>query len=353
METTTLNICDEWSCFTHILDYKPIKNTATFNRAESFTNFYKTCEKLLDDYETFAVSISGGVDSMLLSYYCSAYAKISHKKLKLIHINYNNRESCALEVKFLEKWSKIIDAELFVKEMKIVRNRSSKVREEYEKVTKEIRFNFYKSFDCPVLLGHNKDDCYENVFANLSKQIHFENLFGMTYKSSDFDVTIIRPFLEIPKKDIIEKADKLYIPYLEDSTPAWSVRGKMRDSLIPTIQNFNSNILKGFDEYIKTTKFLEKYWKKNFDEWRETEVIDIENKVTINCSNSFYKESYGQISFWINLWFTFNKPTRPSNKSFKQLIEKLQHSYEKKYVYVLSKNVDIEISKEKLVINFK
>ena len=238
--------------------------------------------------------------------------------------------------------------------MHIVRNRSSKYREDYERATKKIRFNFYKSFGCPILLGHNKDDCYENVFANLSKQIHFENLFGMTPTSIDNDVTIIRPFLDITKSSIIERAHYLNIPYLEDSTPAWSARGKMRDSLIPTIQDFDCNILKGFDEYIKTTRFFENYWEKNFNIWRDSVNENIVSKTvrsyTLDKTDNFYLENFKEISYWIKFWFTLEQQSRPSNKSFRQLIEKLKTPFTRNTTHILGKQVKINITEKHLVI---
>ena len=356
MESLFSKDCILWDGYTSILDNKPETQLKKLQDKDLKEEFYKKCDQYLDQYNKFAVSISGGVDSMLLSYYCSHYAKQNKKELLLIHINYNNRDCCSKEVEFLKDWSRFIETRLEFKEMHIIRDRSSKYREDYERITKKIRFDFYKSFNCPILLGHNKDDCYENIFANLSKQIHFENLFGMRAISVDNDVTIIRPFLDISKRCIIEKAHYLCIPYLEDSTPAWSVRGKMRDSLIPTIEEFDCKILKGLDEYIKTTKFLENYWDKKFREWRDKlkeEVIsDTIVYYTIDKTNDFYQENYQEISFWIKFWFTLQQCSRPSNKSLRQLIQKLKTPFIRNSSYILSKNVKINIRKNELVIEF-
>jgi len=342
-----------WDNFYNILEYNPDKMIVSLEKSDLIGKFYKQCDKLLEDYDTFAVSLSGGVDSMLLSYFVATYANKNKKTLKLIHINYNNRACCPQEVRFLEQWSRLLQVSLHVKEMNITRERNSKAREQYERTTRDARFKFYKSFDCPILLGHNKDDCYENIFANLSKQIHFENLFGMSETLCENDIIIVRPFLEIPKKDILIKAHQLNIPYLEDSTPAWSRRGKMRDSLIPVIQDFDSNILKGLDEYVKRTKFLEEFWETNFNTWRETINKTSDAEYNIDVTNNFYKENFKQTSFWIKLWFSLEKQTRPSNKSFRQLIEKLSCSFTKNSTYVLSKDVNIQIFKQHLLINFK
>ena len=91
-----------WDSFYNILDYKPDKMIVSLEKSDIIGNFYKQCDKLLEYYDMFAVSISGGVDSMLLSYFVAIYAKKNKKTLQLLHINYNNRDCCSHEVAFLE-----------------------------------------------------------------------------------------------------------------------------------------------------------------------------------------------------------------------------------------------------------
>lgn len=345
-----------WNKFSNILDHNPTYDIICLRDDKKLHKnpFYKFCYEILETVgDTFAISISGGVDSMLLSYFASIYAKKHQKSMKLIHINYGNRDTCDEEVEFLKEWSNKIDADLNVKQMTIVRNRNSKERKYYEETTKNIRFDTYRQLQCPILLGHNKDDCYENVFTNLSKKIHFENLFGMSEISTENGVTIIRPFLEISKIDIINQAHDIGIPYLEDSTPAWSQRGKMRDSLIPQIQEFNGNILSGLNEFIKHSKFLEEQWEINFKSWRETVIENKEDRtVTIDQENNFYKINVEQINFWVKLWFTLGENSRPSNKCFQQLINKIKCSNidTDQYTFVLNKENTVKYTKNLLII---
>jgi hypothetical protein len=73
------------------------------------------------------------------------------------------------------------------------------------------------------------------------------------------NINFWRPMLNINKKEIIEYANYNNIPYLFDSTPKWSVRGKIRDKLKPLICNLknseNNDIEAFFDlkNYIKET----------------------------------------------------------------------------------------------------
>ena len=55
------------------------------------------------------------------------------------------------------------------------------LRDIYEAYTKKIRFNCYKKFDKHpiVILGHNKDDCFENILTNIAYNSKYDNLKGI------------------------------------------------------------------------------------------------------------------------------------------------------------------------------
>lgn len=315
--------------FRDILDKETTFKDSVINWESTTPSVLSKIEPIMNnikDVEKIAVSISGGVDSMLISKILKLWCDKNNIKLILIHINYNNRECCHIEEKFLNWWAeKYIHCELYINRFTdITRSRNSKERERYEDITRRIRFSFYDYFKCPIILGHNVDDCYENIFSNLSKQIHFENLFGMSEITVESDITIVRPLLNFTKHDILKEASELKIPYLEDSTPAWSNRGKMRDTLIPLIKEFNPNILKGMEEFVRHTTKLEASWNKTFKMWMSR---SISQKVKRECfeyeistNEEFYKENYDNINFWVNIWFQNNIPKRPSNKSFKSCI---------------------------------
>ena len=275
--------------------------------------------------DKLVISISGGVDSMLLSLILSHYCKFHDIELIMLHLNYNNRDTCEKEIKFLLWWSKQINSKLYVKSFDITRSRNSKERALYEDLTRRIRYSVYQHFKSPIFLGHNLDDCYENVFSNLSKRIHFDNLFGMSSYAIESDIPIVRPMINITKKDILYLSHTIGLPYLEDSTPAWSNRGKMRDSLIPQISEFNAQILPGISEYINYTSKLERHWNRSFDRWIQKNIqlktSDDEKVLTISKEDDFYNDNYDDANFWIKIWFQYNLPTRPSNKSVKSMIK--------------------------------
>ncbi len=295
-----------------------------FNRTRTFKVLMDSFSEILKPYPKIAVSISGGVDSMVAAYITNEYCKANNKELILLHINYNNRDCCEQECDLLRDYANKLGVSLYIRKItEIKRIRNSNLRNLYEEITRKIRFSFYSAFNCPVILGHNLDDCFENIFQNLSKQIHFDNLFGMKSVSEEQGVTTLRPMLSIYKKDILQFADSSEIPHLCDSTPAWSRRGQMRDNLIPGIQTFDKNILPGLEQYIKHTIFLEKQWDNSFNNWLSP-ITKTEKADSIVIPRDTFFETNNSANFWIKLWYRLGLSDRPSNKSFENLIEMIK-----------------------------
>ena len=312
--------------FKDILE-KPIQVPSSFNMSKTHEILVHNVERIIkrcENTKRIAVSISGGVDSMVLSYITAIVAKNMHINLILIHIKYNNRACCDKEIELLRYWASYLQVDLYIRDIdEIQRQRDTRIRTMYEDVTREIRFSFYKYFDCPVMLGHNRDDTFENMFSNLSKGIHFDNLAGMKDIGEENYVTILRPFLSINKIDLISFADRLHIPHLYDSTPDWSNRGKTRDSLIPAINGFDANILNGLERFSQYTTFLYNQWEYKFNEWNKIN-IEMHTGNIIIYKDDYFNSNYENITFWRRIWFKNNLKNCPSGKSFNNLIKNIK-----------------------------
>ena len=307
--------------------------------------------ELLREKKKFAISISGGGDSMLMAYYMNIYAKHHNIDMILLHISYNNRDCCDTEIEFLNQYAyTVLNVPLYVYRIdEIVRSRSTKVRALYEEVTRKIRFSFYDYFKCPIMLGHNNDDRVENMFSNMIKQIHFDNLYGMKSVSYESDICIMRPMLSFDKSYITKCADELNISYLEDSTPPWSQRGKMRDSLIPQIKSFHKDILPGLSAFVEHSTLLHKNWELMFSEFLSTNTKKERNTIIINRTSEFFKLNYTSIQFWIDIWFGHDMVTRPSNKSIRNMIQNIK-SFKRPILCNLNKQFNAQINDETIII---
>ena len=214
-------------------------------------NMLNEIEKLKDG-STIIVSLSGGVDSMVALYLCK-YIKDTYNSNKIkniiaIHINYNNRTHSGDELDFVNYYCNKLGIKLYLRTIKeISRNNClhNGLRDLYEDITKNIRYDMYrlniKNDRTYILLGHNKDDCFENVITNISNKSNYNNLCGMEVLKEIEGMMFWRPLLSIEKRHILDCANINKIPYLYDSTPTWSVRGKIRDTVRPSLLLLKNN----------------------------------------------------------------------------------------------------------------
>jgi tRNA(Ile)-lysidine synthase TilS/MesJ len=79
--------------------------------------------------------------------------------------------------------------------------------------------------------------------------------------SIEKEITVLRPLLNISKSDILSFAKEFNIPFVKDSTPKWSERGRMRDILIPQVKDFDKEIIDGLLTMSKNFKEIYNLYK--------------------------------------------------------------------------------------------
>ena len=209
--------------------------------------------------KTLIISLSGGVDSMVFLYLCQFYKKINIKFLfGAVHLNWNQREESSREAQFLQEYLNRNDISSI--NQNVTHISREKDRLHFETTAREIRFELYRKAirewngDC-VFLGHHRGDVVENVFLNMMNGNHFLDLAKMSEESIMDSVLIVRPFLTIDKADIYEVAKKELIPFFKNTTPTWSNRGVLRNTIFPSMyRQFGKGFEKGLLSTAKKSK---------------------------------------------------------------------------------------------------
>lgn len=326
----------DYSPFKNILETVPrnckrIQETDIDMTSPVVQSVKRFCENNIikdNEYDTkfhrFAISLSGGVDSMVLA----TIVKLLGHHVVALHINYNNREETKSEQIFLEKWCHFNNIRLYIREITDIKRANSK-RSDYETVTKEIRFSFYKevlekeALDY-ILLGHHRDDIVENVFANVCRARNILDLAVIQETSEIERVKICRPLIDHYKDVIIRFATETDTPYFKDTTPEWSVRGKYRNTIAPAIADTFTNNVK--DNLV--------HFARQSDEWNmlvEAEILkpflDAVEWNPYSVKFNIERWLYHPHCFWMQVFmrifyrYRTNCPSRRSIQNFMNNLE--------------------------------
>jgi hypothetical protein len=233
-----------------------------------------------------------------------------------VHIIYGNRDVSEEECGFLEMYCKRLDVQLYTYSIEWLR-RADAERTYYEEITRRIRFAVYRSVGDAegavgavgavgagphVLLGHIQDDLVENVWTNLSHSTHLTNLTKMSRCELMEGVRIYRPCLDVKKSVIYAISDAVGIPYLKNTTPSWSNRGKFRDTFYAaTHAQFGSSV---DDKILESARALAAQselvtrllYKPVYDSWNpETHMLEITRAIEAGLDGDGWSQIFTTI----------------------------------------------------------
>lgn len=296
------------------------------------TPLFNTLSSFVKNEKKVIVSLSGGVDSMVILY----LLKQIDIEVHALHIDYTNREESFLEREFLEKFCQYIKVPLHIRILDFKRNEID--REEYEEATRKIRFTEYKNLInklqdvMGVILGHHHGDIQENIIFNIMKGRGIYDLTVLKETSIQNDVPILRPLLVHSKEEIYDFAHKINLPYFKNTTPSWSNRGKFREKLLPClIDVFGSGVLKNIDKIGRESDEVKQLLERDLED-----LSKIEDKPLI-----FWK-------YYFKNYCEKNNIKQVSYKTLELLHNKIKNKQEGNIT--LSKDLICTLTKEKLKI---
>ena len=324
-----------------------VKNHQLLHSLPKFKELVDSFKCLPRTKTPYVLSISGGVDSMV----CSYILKMLGYNFCCMMIDYGNRYCCKEEVDLVYTWTQSLGVDFYVRHITEINRTKDRDREFYEDITKKIRFGMYKSLGGRIILGHNRDDAVENIFANIAKKQHFDNLLGMKPVTFNNDVWVFRPMLKVTKNTIFDFAHLSNIPYLYDSTPKWAERGKMRDHLVPFVNKFNPNIIPGLE-------VMSTYYAEMYQDMKQLVSCDNVLEFSDNPRSISIKRVYPHFKFSIIYWSIIMEQASKKyglpyvgKKSLNNFVSALNSGRNCKKI-IVKKGLFVKIFPNKLVIDF-
>ena len=257
-----------------------------------YSEFKKNIEKF--NLSKFSIAVSGGADSMALTYLAKCHSIKRNINYFYFTVDHKLRSTSTKEAIQIKNKLKKYDVNceiLTLKNNKYFSNLQSKARE------KRYELIFQKSIKNKVnlvLTAHQKNDLYENFFIRL---LRGSGLKGLSSFQSDkakinknINAYVIRPLLNIPKKDLVYIAKNTYQNYIED--PSNEDDHYLRIKIRKLINQLEKNGLT-FEKFNLTLKNLNKsneaiefYVEKNISE--NTKLINKKKSIIIN--DFFFKQ---------------------------------------------------------------
>ncbi|GMI17525.1 hypothetical protein TrLO_g13113 [Triparma laevis f. longispina] len=187
------------------------------------------------------ISLSGGVDSMVITHCLHQLSSKYPIKIYACHLNYGNRSEANAEANWVSEWCTERDIECYIEDVSIVGKRGEVDRNQYEKLTRSIRYSMYLNLISTfkargVVFGHHSGDVVENVITNGFKGKSVLGLSGMKGEGWVNGVMVLRPLLSLEKEKVLKYAEKFGVGYFKDTTPSWSTRGRLRNEVMPILE---------------------------------------------------------------------------------------------------------------------
>ena len=270
-----------------------IKNQKIKKFYNTFKNIvYKNIKK-----KSFLVAVSGGSDSLCLAYFGKKYSSEFKNKVHFIIINHKLRKessSEATKVKRILKKKKI--------DSKIINWKGILPKSNIQKNARDIRYsllsNYCRDNDIKyIVTGHHLDDQVENFFIRLLRGSGLTGLSSMP-ENADYNakIKIVRPLLELEKKDLKYVTLNYFKNYVED--PSNKKDKFLRTRVRKYIKDMEkeglntSKIIKTINNLLSANKAINFY--KNKALYKHTSFLS-KNKCIIN--KKIFSEEANEIIF--------------------------------------------------------
>lgn len=195
----------------------------TLQKLYSYTRQAINDFQMIQDGDKIAIGVSGGKDSLALLYALSGLQKFIPEKIDIVAITvdlgFGNFETESVK-NLCEK----LGIEYHLVRTQIADILKAKIKEGSfcslcAKMRKGALNNFAKDLGCnKIAYAHHKDDFVETMILSLFYEGQFFSFPPMKYYE-DVDLTVIRPLLYVPEKDIIGFQNKMTLQSIKNPCP--------------------------------------------------------------------------------------------------------------------------------------
>ena len=204
----------------NLIAIKKVKKNNIQFKDPKILNFYKKFKnKIYKNIKgkSFALGVSGGADSMCLSYFAKLYSSEFKNKIQVLIVDHKLRKGSKKEALTVKKIllkkkipSKILEWKGVIPKKNIQRN------------ARDMRYALLSNYCLKnkikyLLTAHHEDDQIENFFIRLLRGSGLTGLSSMQENvKHNKNLKIVRPFLSLEKKDLKYVTLNYFKTYIKD-----------------------------------------------------------------------------------------------------------------------------------------
>ena len=220
-------------------------------------------EKFISKNETVAVALSGGGDSMALLHYMQSNAEKYHFSVIAINVEHGIRgESSISDTNFVISYCKDNNIPLLTYSVDCV-GFSQKHKLSLEQAGRILRYQIFNQAinegKCDkVATAHHLQDNVESVLFNLFRGTGLKGLSGI---DEQFENKIVRPLLNVSKKEIEDYLKEFNIPHVVDQTNFDDkyTRNAIRLNILPEIEKVFPEVQNSISRFSEIAKLENDY----------------------------------------------------------------------------------------------
>ena len=177
---------------------------------------YKKFENNLVIDNDFMVAVSGGPDSLALSFLAKIYAIKKSLDVKYYIVDHKLRNNSTREAKNVQK-----NLKKFSIDLNILTWNGRKPKKNIQSIARDKRYELltgkakkYKIKD--ILIGHHLDDLFENFFIRILRGSGLNGLISLGRDAKKNNINLIRPLINVDKNDLVHISNYVFGSYVVD-----------------------------------------------------------------------------------------------------------------------------------------
>ncbi len=239
------------------------------------------------------VGVSGGADSIVLCHLLRKYLpRVSSARLHVAHLDHGLRgaESTA-DAAFVADFARRLDLAVTV-EAAAVGDMARREHLNLEATARRERYDFFRRVARDqgagfVATAHTLNDQAETVLLRVLRGASPDGVAGILSVRivgdglDEIPIRVIRPLLDVARRDVLEYAERHALEFREDSSNADTAftRNRLRHDILPLLEGINPDAIGRLAEFAEQAAADAAYFREKTEAWLNA------NLVTVGTSN--------------------------------------------------------------------